>query len=84
MSAVLDQQQDTWIGVREAAALLECSPYNIQKFALRGDIRYRMGALFRAVYSRSDVLDLVRRYPRRCDSISCDQPNAGATARASA
>ena len=36
MSPVVDEQQETWIGIREAADIVGCSPYSLQKLALMG------------------------------------------------
>ena len=33
MSPVVDEQQETWIGIREAATIVGCSPYSLQKLA---------------------------------------------------
>ena len=55
MSAAAPAQEDQWIGVREAAAILDTTCYSLKTAALAGLIRTKLRPPFRTVFSRADV-----------------------------
>ena len=60
MSVATETERRPWIGVREAAEILSCSPYSIQKYAIHGVIRSRLVPPYKTLYSREDVETVAR------------------------